>query len=127
MGDIKHCLADIEFALAQGYPSQLQYKLFERRAKCYVLLKQFDKAKTAWSKAKQNLDINKGKLDEKKLSQAAKSLKDLMSSIEQKKGIKDEVIVIEEEHVPVEPKLTKGCNIRFTTRNECIRINGCFV
>jgi len=122
MGDIKRCLADIDFALTQGYPDQLQYKLFERRSKCYVHLKQFDKAKTAWSKAKQNLDKHKGKLDAKKLSQAAKSLKELMSSIEQQKGIKTEDIEIVEDQVPAKPKLTKGSSKKMPDLSNLVKV-----
>jgi len=122
LGDMQRCLADIDFALASGYPDQLQYKLFERRAKCFVQLRQFEKAKAAWSKAKQNLDIHKAKLDEKKLSQAGKSLKDLMSCISKQKGLEDEVIVVEDEQVPAQPKLTKGSSKKTPDLSNLVKV-----
>ena len=56
---------------------QLKYKLYERRAKCLLLLGQFDKAKTEINSAKKSFEAHKGKLDEKKQNQAVKSLKEV--------------------------------------------------
>jgi len=122
MGDLKRCMADIDFALSNGYPDQLHYKLYERKAKCLVHMKQFDKAKAVWSKAKQNLDKHKSKLDEKKLGQASKSLKEIMACISQQKGINDEIIEIEEDDTPPQPKLTKGCNKKMPDMSSLVKV-----
>jgi len=122
LGDLKRCMADIEFALKQGYPDLLKYKLLERKAKCFVHLKQFDKAKSAWTAAKKNLEANKNKMDEKKMSQATKSLKELLASISQQKGINDEVIANEEDLTPVQPKLSNGCNKKMRDLSSLVKV-----
>jgi len=122
MGDLKRCLADIEFALVQGYPDQLKYKLYERKAKCFVQMKQFDKAKSALISAKKSLEANKGKLDEKKVKQATKALGELMVSISQQKGLEKEVIDIEEDQTPVQPKLSNGCNKKMRDLSNLVKV-----
>jgi len=44
-------LEDIEEALCSGYPEQLQYKLIEREAKCYLAVRNGVKATTALNMA----------------------------------------------------------------------------
>lgn len=39
LADYEHALVDIDQALANGYPSELRYKLAERQAKCSMALK----------------------------------------------------------------------------------------
>eukprot|EP00092_Neocalanus_flemingeri_P005382 GFUD01005799.1.p1 GENE.GFUD01005799.1~~GFUD01005799.1.p1 ORF type:complete len:667 (-),score=156.69 GFUD01005799.1:117-2117(-) len=122
MGDLKRCMADIEFAMAHGYPDQLRYKLYERKAKCFVQMKQFDKAKSALTAAKKNLEANKSKFDEKTLNKGIKSLKDLLASISQKKGLDDEVIIVDEEQTPVVPKLSKGYNKKMQNLSNLVKV-----
>lgn len=49
-------MADIEEALRVGYPKELQYKLEERRAKCYLGLKDNGRAVESFRKTLQALD-----------------------------------------------------------------------
>ena len=66
MGEAKHCIDDINQALKSGYPTQLHYKLYERLAKSYMLLKDKTSALKAIQQAKDSLEKHKSKFDKEK-------------------------------------------------------------
>ena len=121
-GDVHSCLQDIELALSSGYPEQLRYKLYERRAKCHLLTRSFDKARTAVSTAKKCLEANKGKLDEKKLTQAKKSLKEINEAISGQRGLAEETIVVEERTEARPPKLSQGSNKKLRSLSSLVKV-----
>ena len=51
----RECIADIDIALSQGFPINIVYKLFERKAKCFAHLKQGEKAIENFNKARMSL------------------------------------------------------------------------
>merc|ERR1712121_238175 len=77
LDDMTHAMADARLALSLGYPDQLKYKLFERIAKCYLHLRDFDKAKPVVKDAQRYLEKYKDSLNQKKYKSAAKSLAEL--------------------------------------------------
>jgi hypothetical protein len=109
LGDLAHCLQDIDLALTLNYPAQLAYKLHERRIKAFLYLGQRDKAQASFQTAKKNLEAHKGKLDEKKARQAVAALKTLYAAIESGQPPAEETLAVEEpEAAPVVPGLTGG-------------------
>ena len=67
------CLADIQLALAHEYPTELEYKLFDRQGKCFTIQGKKDDAKNSFLKAQSSLDV--AKLDNKKLTEWQANLK----------------------------------------------------
>ena len=122
LGDLTSCLQDIDLALSSGYPDQLRYKLYERRAKCHLLVRQWDKARTAVSSAKKSLEANKAKLDEKKQAQAKKSLKDIAEAISGQRGLAEENIPVEERPEPRPPKLSQGTNKKLRNLSSLVKV-----
>lgn len=122
LGDMSHAIQDIELALNLGYPDQLRYKLWERKAKSFVHLGQYDKAKLSLISAKKNLEANKDKFEEKKFKQATKSLKELLAVVVERSSIKDEVIQVEEGQIPDQPKLTKGCHKKLRNISSLLKV-----
>jgi len=122
LGDMQKCLRDIDFALESGYPDQLKYKLHERKAKCYVLLKQYDNAKQAFNVAKKTFDAHKSKLDEKKVAQAMKGLKELQDAINNKKNMEKEHIELEDDQSPTLPKLTNGSSKKMRHLSNSVKV-----
>lgn len=61
-------LDDITLAFQTGYPDDLAYKLYDRKAKCLVAFKQMEQAKEAYSMALKYVDKAKKLSDEKKKS-----------------------------------------------------------
>ncbi len=53
------CIRDIEHSLRFGYDESLQYKLFERQARCHLDLGQGERATTAAEKAQNSLSLAK--------------------------------------------------------------------
>ncbi|OWF54168.1 SET and MYND domain-containing protein 4-like [Mizuhopecten yessoensis] len=70
------CLADIELALENGYPENLQYKLYDRRGKCYMQLKWGEAATEAFTKAKGQIRVSD--LDEDKMKKIAEEIDKLI-------------------------------------------------
>merc|ERR1719370_366436 len=48
LGDLQHCLQDIDLALSLNYPAPLCYKLYERKIKALLHLNLRDKARNAF-------------------------------------------------------------------------------
>ena len=61
------CLKDIARALKAGYPVELQYKLFDRKAKCLRALKRYQQVGDVYHNLAESL--KHAKLDEAKLAQ----------------------------------------------------------
>ena len=122
LGDLTSCLQDIQLALSSGYPEQLRYKLYERRAKCHLLSGNFDKARAALSQAKKSLEANRSKLEEKKQSQAKKSLKEISEAISSKRGLAEETIMVEEREDPSVPRLSQGCHKKLRSLSSLVRV-----
>ena len=53
------CENDIQLCLDIGYPAELQYKVFERVAKCYMELSLFEKSKSSFNKSLESLKFTK--------------------------------------------------------------------
>jgi len=123
LGDLIHCLQDIDFALNLNYPAQLAYKLYERRIKAYLHLGHIDKARTAFHVAKKNLEAHKNQLDEKKAKQATDALKALYASIESGKKPEDEVLILADiEKVPEPVKLTEGHGKKLRNLSKLVKV-----
>ena len=122
LGDMRSCLGDIELALKSGYPAQLAYKLHERKAKCFLLLQQFDQAKTALNVAKKSFEANKSKLDNKKQEQTKKTLRDIQECINNKTGLKGENIELDDTSAPAVPKLTGGANKKMRNLSHQVKV-----
>ena len=122
LGDIQSCLKDIGLALSSGYPEQLVYKLHERKAKCFILLQQFDQAKAALNVAKKSFEANKSKLDNKKQEQTKKTLREIQECISNKTGLKGENIVLEDTSGPPVPKLTGGTNKKMRNLSHQVKL-----
>jgi len=106
LGEIKLCIADINLALASGYPPQLHYKLYERLAKCYVLLNDKEGAMKAALTSKKMLEKMKSKFDPEKYKSALKGLMNLGNLVNNpKEGMKDNIEVVEDPVVQV-PKVS---------------------
>ncbi len=52
MKKYKECIRDIDIALVQGFPKNIAYKLYERKAKCFAHLKQKERAMKYFNKAR---------------------------------------------------------------------------
>uniref|UniRef100_A0A0K2TLD8 Protein-lysine N-methyltransferase SMYD4 n=1 Tax=Lepeophtheirus salmonis TaxID=72036 RepID=A0A0K2TLD8_LEPSM len=65
-------LEDIELALESGYPKELEYKLYERKAKCLMMYKQMKDSEEAYKTALASLDH--AKLDADKKTKIQKDL-----------------------------------------------------
>ena len=105
LGEIKLCIADINLALVCGYPPQLHYKLYERLAKCYILLNDKEGAIKAAVTSKKTLEKNKSKFDQEKYKSAMKSLMKLGALVNNPNdGLLDNIEVVEDPVVPV-PKV----------------------
>ena len=113
---------DIDFALSSGYPEQLKYKLHERKTKCYIVLNDFDKARTALNVAKKSFEAHKLKMDEKKLAQTKKTLQELNEAINKKSQLKGESIIPDENPTPVIPKLTQGTNKKMRNLSNLVKV-----
>ena len=123
LGDLKSCLQDIEYALSLNYPTQLAYKLHERKIKALLHLGKMDDARAAFHVAKKNLDAHKDKLDEKKAKQAVNSLKSLYATIESGKKPEDETLALDESWQPtVVPKLTSGPNKKLRDLSNLVKV-----
>ena len=123
LGDLKSCLQDIEYALSLNYPTQLAYKLHERKIKALLHLGQMDEARAAFHVAKKNLEAHKSKLDEKKGKQAVSALKTLYATIESGKKPDDETLAIDEsEQATSVPKLTSGPNKKLRDLSNLVRV-----
>ena len=123
LGDLKSCLQDIEYALSLNYPTQLAYKLHERKIKALLHLGQMDEARAAFHVAKKNLEAHKSKLDEKKGKQAVGALKTLYATIESGKRPDDETLAIDESEQPaLVPKLTSGPNKKLRDLSNLVRV-----
>ena len=59
MTKYRECLTDISLALKHGYPDDLRYKLYDRRGKCYLKLKDRDRALDAFASLSTALDSSK--------------------------------------------------------------------
>ncbi|XP_033752597.1 SET and MYND domain-containing protein 4-like [Pecten maximus] len=77
------CLADIELALENGYPENLQYKLYDRKGKCYMQLKWGEEAIKAFEKAKNQIKISD--LDEDKVKKITEELDKLIVACDKMK------------------------------------------
>ena len=53
---MQECLTDIEASLSNGYPIELQSKLYIRKAQCYIKLSNLSEGKLAVAKAVDKLD-----------------------------------------------------------------------
>ena len=122
LGDIESCLQDIELALSCGYPEQLRYKLHERRAKCHLLLGQFDLAKTALTSAKKSFEAHKAKFEEKKAAGTVASLREIQAAISSRAQLPGESVTVEERQVPVVPKLTGGANKKMRSLSSRVKV-----
>jgi len=123
LGDLKSCLQDIEYALSLNYPTQLAYKLHERKIKALLHLGRMDEARAAFHVAKKNLDAHKDKLDEKKAKQAVNALKTLYATIESGKKPDDETLALDESWQPtVVPKLTSGPNKKLRDLSNLVKV-----
>ena len=123
LGDLRHCLQDIELALSLDYPAQLCYKLHERKIKALLHLGQKDGANSAFHAAKKNLEAQKGKLDEKKATQAVAVLKTLYAAIESGKKPEDETLTLEEpDKAPEVPKLSSGPHKKLRDLSSLVRV-----
>ena len=123
LGDLASCLQDIQLALSSGYPEQLRYKLYERRAKCHLLGGNFDQARAALSQAKKSLEANKSKLEEKKQVQAKKSLKEISEAISNKRPLlAEETILVEERETPAVPRVSQGCHKKLRSLSSLVRV-----
>lgn len=122
LGDLVHCLQDIELALSLNYPAQLAYKLHERRIKAHLHLGQLDKARAAFHTAKKNLEANKGKIDEKKAKQATETLKSLYATLESGSKPGEETIVVDEVDPPVVPKLSGGSHKKLRDLSSLVKV-----
>ena len=96
LGEINQCIADINLALASGYPPQLHYKLYERLAKCYILLKDKENAMKSALTAKKMLERNKSKLDKEKYKSAMQSLLKLGGSVNNPETFSDNITVVKD-------------------------------
>ena len=123
LGDLKSCLQDIEYALSLNYPTQLAYKLHERKIKALLHLGRMDEARAAFHVAKKNLDAHKDKLDEKKAKQAVNALKTLYATIESGKKPDEETLALDESWQPtVVPKLTSGPNKKLRDLSNLVKV-----
>lgn len=77
------CIQDVENAMQHGYPKNMLYKLYDRKGKCYMGLKQYKAAEEEFNKALEC--IHEAKLDEKALNTWTVNLKKELKSCE--KGI----------------------------------------
>lgn len=59
-------LADIEEAFSLDYPQELHHKLYDRRARCLMAIKQYKDAQNSFQKALSALDSSKLTADKKK-------------------------------------------------------------
>lgn len=73
-------LADIELALEHGYPQNLQYKLYDRKGKCYMQMKWRDEAIDAFEKAK--CEIKLADLDGDKITKISEEIDRLITTCE---------------------------------------------
>jgi len=106
LGQIKHCMADIHLAMACNYPSQLQYKLYERLAKCHILLKDKESAVKAAMAAKKVIIQHQDKLSKDKLDTAMKSVKSLIMQVTDPTQFKTDTIQVIDEPEVTLPKLS---------------------
>lgn len=75
------CLLDINRAFSIKYPQELQYKLYDRQARCFIHLKQYTAANTAFKNAKNALPLSR--LDAKKCAFWEKEFAKGLSSCKQ--------------------------------------------
>lgn len=101
LGEINQCIADINLALVYGYPPQLHYKLYERLAKCYILLKDKENAMKSALTAKKMLERNKSKFDKEKYQSSMKTLLKLGSSVNNPETFSDNITVVKDPVVKV--------------------------
>ncbi len=94
LGEINQCISDANLALVSGYPVQLQYKLHERLAKCYILLKDKENAVQSLRIAKKMLEKNKGKMDKEKYQSSMKNILKLGNSFADPSGVKFDNITV---------------------------------
>jgi tetratricopeptide (TPR) repeat protein len=108
LGEAQHCIADIDIALKSGYPPQLHYKLFERLAKSYVLLKDRPNALKAVQRAKDSLEKNRSKFDKDKYKSMREKLVKLGIVINNKDDtLLDNIELAEEEPQILTPSVSK--------------------
>ncbi len=106
LGEAMNCIADINIALKSGYPPQLHYKLFERLAKSYVLLKDKPNALKAVRQAKDSLEKQRSKFEKDKFKSAMEKLVKLGIVINNNDEVIQETIELAEEGPqPRTPKL----------------------
>lgn len=89
--DYTECIQDIQLAMKEGYPNDLQYKLYERMGQCYKQLGQPAKAKVSFQVAAKM--IEQSSLSEKKKDEWSLNLQNEISrcdvlsvTTEQQKG-----------------------------------------
>jgi len=123
LGEISLCVADIKLALASNYPNQLQYKLFERLAKCYLLLKDKENATKSAVTAKKLLEKNKSKFSKDKYESALKQVIKLGTAASSKDGVAlDNIEIVDEVKVQV-PKLSSRPNKKMSEFSSLIKVD----
>ena len=125
LGDIESCLKDVDYALKCGYPAELHYKLFERKAKCYILLEQYDSAKALLKKARKCFEASSSQMDENKKSQTNKSFKEIQDAISSKKQLVSETILVDSSNktIPIQPKLSQGSNKKMQNLSRLVKVD----
>lgn len=123
LGDLRHCVQDIDLALGLNYPAQLAYKLHERKIKAFLHLGLKDKAMSAFQVAKKSLEAHNGMLDEMKAALAVTNLKTLYEAIESGKKPEEETLTLEEpDLVPEVPQTTSGPNGKLRELSALLRV-----
>ena len=72
-------LENMELAFSCGYPLELQYKLYERSARCYIHLEEFSRAQ-AQAKAGQKALTQATGLDESRIAKIKTNLEMLLTT-----------------------------------------------
>jgi len=106
LGQVQYCIVDIHLALSYDYPTQLQYKLYERLAKCYILLNEKENAVKALLTAKKVLLKSREKFSKEKYESTLRSIQQLSLSVTNPADFTIDNIQVVREHDVNIPKLT---------------------
>ena len=109
MKKYSECLQDIDSALQHGYPEELRYKLYDRRAKCFMLQKRKTQAIEELENALSSLNITT--LGDKKKAAWKKDLDSLIDKCN--KMAVDESWTVEKTEQKEVPKLSRTQNDAF--------------
>jgi tetratricopeptide (TPR) repeat protein len=109
LGEMQLALADIQLALSHNYPAALQFKLYERMAKCWLQLGgPKERARQALLDGKKQLERQRNSMEKGKLETALKSLQEVSKCLADGQPLPGEAIVLATEEAATVPKLKLG-------------------